>query len=144
MVTGRVQIQVWYHAERNELVVSLMAGDDLALRDEAYGHGNLPEAYAKVRILPKCGDGSVQQTEVSRPTQNPIWNATLTFGHVKADTLMDRYIDIQLWDLVPHTESIFLGECSIELQQAFLDDQAIWCRLDDMKGLRGISISNHT
>lgn len=54
---------------------------------------------------------------------------------------MDRYIDIQLWDLVPHTESIFLGECSIELQQAFLDDQAIWCRLEDPKGLRGISIS---
>lgn len=54
---------------------------------------------------------------------------------------MDRYIDIQLWDLVPHTESIFLGECNIELQQAFLDDQAIWCRLEDPKGLRGISIS---
>ncbi|XP_030239784.1 regulating synaptic membrane exocytosis protein 2 isoform X5 [Drosophila navojoa] len=141
MVSGRVQIQVWYHAERSELVVSLMAADDLALRDEAYGHGNLPEAYAKVRILPKCGDGSVQQTEVSRPTQNPIWNATLTFAHVKADSLMDRYIDIQLWDLVPHTESIFLGECNIELQQAFLDDQAIWCRLEDPKGLRGISIS---
>ncbi|EDW78735.2 uncharacterized protein Dwil_GK12542 [Drosophila willistoni] len=141
LVSGRVQIQVWYHAERNELVVSLMAADDLALRDEAYGHGNLPEAYAKVRILPKCGDGSVQQTEVSRPTQNPIWNATLTFAHVKADSLMDRYIDIQLWDLVPHTESIFLGECNIELQQAFLDDQAIWCRLEDPKGLRGISIS---
>ncbi|XP_017843097.2 regulating synaptic membrane exocytosis protein 2 isoform X1 [Drosophila busckii] len=141
LVSGRVQIQVWYHAERSELVVSLMAADDLALRDEAYGHGNLPEAYAKVRILPKCGDGSVQQTEVSRPTQNPIWNATLTFAHVKADSLMDRYIDIQLWDLVPHTESIFLGECNIELQQAFLDDQAIWCRLEDPKGLRGISIS---
>ncbi|XP_037931754.1 regulating synaptic membrane exocytosis protein 2-like [Teleopsis dalmanni] len=140
-VSGRVQIQVWYHAERNELVVSLMAADDLALRDEAYGHGNLPEAYAKVRILPKCGDGSVQQTEVSRPTQNPIWNATLTFAHVNADSLMDRYIDIQLWDLVPHTESIFLGECNIELQQAFLDDHAIWCRLEDPKGLRGISIS---
>ncbi|KAM7357284.1 regulating synaptic membrane exocytosis protein fife isoform 1-T16 [Cochliomyia hominivorax] len=140
-VSGRVQIQVWYHAERCELVVSLMAADDLALRDEAYGHGNLPEAYAKVRILPKCGDGSVQQTEVCPPGQNPIWNATLTFAHVKADSLMDRYIEIQLWDLVPHTESIFLGECSIELQQAFLDDRAIWCRLEDPKGLRGISMS---
>lgn len=52
-VSGRVQLQVWYNADRNELVVSLMAADDLALRDEAYGHGNLPEAYAKVRILPK-------------------------------------------------------------------------------------------
>lgn len=95
-----------------------------------------------ILLLSLCsGDGSVQQTEVSRPTQNPIWNATLTFAHVKADSLMDRYIDIQLWDLVPHTESIFLGECNIELQQAFLDDQAIWCRLEDPKGLRGISIS---
>jgi len=52
----------------------------------------------------------VQQTEVSRPTQNPIWNATLTFAHVKADSLMDRYIDIQLWDLerlkdfIPHSD----------------------------------------
>ncbi|XP_055909308.1 regulating synaptic membrane exocytosis protein 1 isoform X1 [Eupeodes corollae] len=140
-VTGRVQIQVWYHAERTELVVSLMAADDLALRDEAYGHGVLPEAYAKVRILPKTGDGCVQQTEVSRPSQNPIWNATLTFGHVKAESLMDRYIEIQLWDLVPHTESIFLGECNIEMQQAFLEDRALWCRLDDPKGLRGISMS---
>ncbi|XP_017477821.1 PREDICTED: regulating synaptic membrane exocytosis protein 2-like [Rhagoletis zephyria] len=87
------------------------------------------------------GDGSVQQTEVSHPTQNPIWNATLSFQHVNADSLMDRYIDIQLWDLVPHTESIFLGECNIELQQAFIDDRAIWCRLDDPKGLRGISMS---
>uniref|UniRef100_A0A1I8P2R3 Regulating synaptic membrane exocytosis protein 2 n=1 Tax=Stomoxys calcitrans TaxID=35570 RepID=A0A1I8P2R3_STOCA len=141
LVSGRVQIQVWYHSERSELAVSLMAADDLALRDEAYGHGNLPEAYAKVRILPKCGDGSVQQTEVSPPTQNPIWNATLSFAHVKADNLMDRYIDIQLWDLVPHTESIFLGECNVELQQVFLDDRAIWCRLEDPKGLRGISMS---
>ncbi|XP_054735167.1 regulating synaptic membrane exocytosis protein 2 [Anastrepha obliqua] len=140
-VSGRVQLQVWYNADRNELVVSLMAADDLALRDEAYGHGNLPEAYAKVRISPKCGDGSVQQTEVSHPTQNPIWNATLTFQHVNADSLMDRHIDIQLWDLVPHTESIFLGECNVNLQQAFLDDRAIWCRLDDPKGLRGISMS---
>ena len=92
-------------------------------------------------LLSFSGDGSVQQTEVSRPTQNPIWNATLTFPHVKPESLMDRYIDIQLWDLVPHTESIFLGECNIELQQAFLDDHAIWCRLEDPKGLRGISIS---
>ncbi|XP_055376753.1 uncharacterized protein LOC129608970 isoform X2 [Condylostylus longicornis] len=144
LVTGRVQLQVWYHGERNELVVSLMAADDLALRDESYGHGCLPEAYAKVRILPRTGDGSVAQTEVSRPTQNPIWNATLTFGHISAENLMDRYIEIQLWDLVPHTESIFLGECNVELQKAFLEDRALWCRLEDPKGLRACSISKST
>lgn len=54
---------------------------------------------------------------------------------------MERYIDIQLWDLVPHIEPIFLGECNIELQMAFMDDRAIWYRLEDPKGLRGISMS---
>lgn len=52
-VSGRVQIQVWYHGERSELVVNLMAADDLAPRDETLGYGNLPEPYAKIRILPR-------------------------------------------------------------------------------------------
>lgn len=52
-VSGRIQLQVWYHSDRTELVVSLMAGDDLAPRDDSLGFGSLPEAYAKVRLLPK-------------------------------------------------------------------------------------------
>lgn len=34
-VSGRVQIQVWYRDDTNELVVNLLAADDLALRDES-------------------------------------------------------------------------------------------------------------
>jgi hypothetical protein len=33
-VQGRIQVQVWYHDDRNELVVNLLAADDLSLRDE--------------------------------------------------------------------------------------------------------------
>lgn len=33
-VSGRIQVQIWYHDDRNELVVNLLAADDLALRDE--------------------------------------------------------------------------------------------------------------
>lgn len=33
-VSGRVQIQVWYRDDSNELVVNLLAADDLALREE--------------------------------------------------------------------------------------------------------------
>ena len=53
LVSGRVQIQVWYHDDRNELVVNLLAADDLALRDEQLGYGQLPETYAKVNLFPK-------------------------------------------------------------------------------------------
>lgn len=49
---------------------------------------------------------------------------------------MDRFLEIELWDLVPQTESIFLGECNVDLQKAFLDDRAVWYRLDDPHGLR--------
>lgn len=52
IVTGRVQIQVWYNDERKELVVAVLAGDDLAPRDDCLGFGNLPEAYARICLMP--------------------------------------------------------------------------------------------
>ncbi|GAB0088539.1 regulating synaptic membrane exocytosis protein 1 [Sergentomyia squamirostris] len=135
-VSGRVQLQVWYHGERKELVASLMAADDLAPRDEFCGFGNLPEPYAKVRILPRTSDGYIAQTEVSAPTQNPIWNATLTFASITEKELTGRVLDIALWDFVPYGENVFLGECSVDIEKAFLEDRAIWYRLQDPKHIR--------
>ncbi|KAL5292457.1 hypothetical protein ACFFRR_011336 [Megaselia abdita] len=143
-VSGRVQLQVWYHGEKNELVVSLMGADNLAIRDDTWGHGTLPEAYAKICIVPKAGDANVLQTEVSKPSLNPIWNATLTFQKIKPMDLIKRSIEIQLWDLVPHTESVFLGECSVEVEHAFLDDSSIRVRLEDPKGLRAQTLISAT
>lgn len=51
-VSGRIQLHVWYHDEKRELVVAVLAGDDLALRDESIGFGCFPEAYAKLRLMP--------------------------------------------------------------------------------------------
>lgn len=51
-VSGRIQIQVWYHDERKELVIAVLAGDDLAPRDESLGFGTLPEAYVRLCLLP--------------------------------------------------------------------------------------------
>lgn len=50
------------------------------------------------------------------PNQNPIWNSTLTFDIGNGEHLIDRNIEVNLWDLVPQNESIFLGECLISLQ----------------------------
>ncbi|XP_046601844.1 regulating synaptic membrane exocytosis protein 1 isoform X1 [Neodiprion lecontei] len=123
-VTGRVQIQVWYEAERKELVVSVLAGDELCTREDT-GYGTAPEAYAKLRLVPACGDQSSLKTDVAEPTQNPIWNATLNFSGVPGDDLMDRSIEVTLWDYCPDRESVFMGECTVELQKAFLDDRAV-------------------
>lgn len=79
------------------------------------------------------------QTEVAPASQNPIWNANLSFPGVPGEELMERVLEITLWDLIPHNEHAFLGECSVDLQKAFLDDRAVWCRLEDPRQLRGKS-----
>ncbi|KAF5277056.1 hypothetical protein FQA39_LY06294 [Lamprigera yunnana] len=138
-VSGRVQIQVWYHDERRELVVAVLAGDDLAPRDESLGYGSQPETYARLCLMPLTDDQHCVQTEVAPASQNPIWNANLSFPGVPGDELMERSLDITLWDLIPQTEPVFLGECSVDLQKAFLDDRAVWCRLEDPRQMRGKS-----
>ncbi|XP_044762020.1 regulating synaptic membrane exocytosis protein 1 isoform X2 [Coccinella septempunctata] len=138
-VSGRVQIQVWYHDERKELVVSVLAADDLAPRDDSLGYGALPEAYARLCLLPLTCEEHCVQTEVAPASQNPIWNANLSFPRVPGDELMERILEITLWDLIPHNEHAFLGECSVDIQKAFLDDRAVWCRLEDPRQLRGRS-----
>lgn len=50
-VSGRVQLQVWYNDDKNELVVSVFAADDLAPRDDPI-YGSHPEAYLQLRLLP--------------------------------------------------------------------------------------------
>uniref|UniRef100_A0A182K271 C2 domain-containing protein n=1 Tax=Anopheles christyi TaxID=43041 RepID=A0A182K271_9DIPT len=114
-----------------------MAADDLPERDESLGYGMYPEAYASIKLLPKTNESHVAQTEVSTPSLNPIWNATITFQDVFSDNLLDRKIEIVLYDLLPHSEPIFLGECSVKLQKACLDDVAVWYRLEDPNHLRG-------
>ncbi|XP_065162627.1 regulating synaptic membrane exocytosis protein 1 isoform X2 [Atheta coriaria] len=138
-VSGRVQLQVWYHDERRELVVAVLAADDLPPRDENLGYGALPEAYARMCLMPLTCEQHCLQTEVAPASQNPIWNANLSFPGVPGDELMERMLDVTLWDLVPHHEHVFLGECTVDLQKAFLDDRAVWCRLEDPRQMRGRS-----
>jgi hypothetical protein len=51
-VSGRIQLQVFYHDEKQELVVSVLAADDLPPREDT-GYGTLPEAYVKLRLMPE-------------------------------------------------------------------------------------------
>lgn len=50
------------------------------------------------------------------PTKNPIWNATLSFDIGNGEHLIDRNIEVNLYDLIPQNESLYLGECVISLQ----------------------------
>lgn len=77
------------------------------------------------------------QTEVAPASPNPIWNANLSFPGVPGEELMERSIEVTLWDLCPQSDPVFMGECTVDLQIAFLDDRAVWYRLEDPRGIRG-------
>ncbi|XP_069701298.1 regulating synaptic membrane exocytosis protein 1 [Periplaneta americana] len=142
-VSGRIQLQVFYHDEKHELVVSVLAADDLAPREDT-GYGSLPEAYVKLRLMPVTGDQCCAKSDVAEPTQNPIWNATFDFPNVPGEELMERTIEVTLWDYCPDRESIFLGESTVDLQKAFLEDRPVWYRLEDPRQLRSGGKSPHS
>lgn len=55
------------------------------------------------------------KTDVAEPTQNPMWNATLEFSNVPGEDLMERTIEVTLWDYCPDRDPIFLGKETCKL-----------------------------
>ncbi|CAK9800701.1 Regulating synaptic membrane exocytosis protein 2 [Anthophora plagiata] len=134
-VSGRVQMHIWYEADRKELIVYVFTADGLCAREDT-GYGTQPEAYAKLVLLPVSPNQTALQTEVSKPTQEPWWNATLFFSGVEGETLMKRAIEVSLWDVCPDGEHVFLGECTVKLQEALEKVKPEWYKLEDPRGLR--------
>ncbi|KYN07025.1 Regulating synaptic membrane exocytosis protein 1 [Cyphomyrmex costatus] len=109
--------------------------DDLCAREDT-GFGILPEAFAKLTLAPPSGEATPLKTIVAEPTQKPIWNATLFFTGVDGESLMERAIEVTLWDYCPDSDNVFLGECTVDVQRALENDRAVWYRLEDTRGLR--------
>lgn len=72
------------------------------------------------------GDATSLKTIVAEPTQKPIWNATLFFTGVDGESLMERAIEVTLWDYCPDGDNVFLGECTVDVQRALENDRAVW------------------
>lgn len=49
---GRVQLEFWCKEKKFVLVVSILAADNLPLREDYYFGGSLPEAFIRLRLLP--------------------------------------------------------------------------------------------
>ncbi|XP_054286465.1 regulating synaptic membrane exocytosis protein 1-like isoform X1 [Macrosteles quadrilineatus] len=134
-VSGRIQLQVFYNDEKNEIVVSVFAADDLAAREDA-GYGTLPEAYVQLRLLPFTGEQPAVKTDVAEPSQNPLWNTTVEIKNVSGEQLMDKTIEVSLWDARPDKEQVFLGESAVDLTKSLMEDCPVWYRLEDPRQIR--------
>lgn len=50
--TGRIQLEVWCKEKQSVLVVSILAADNLPLREDYYFGGSQPEAFIRLRLIP--------------------------------------------------------------------------------------------
>lgn len=58
------------------------------------------------------GEQTAVKTEIAGPAQSPIWNTTVEIKNVAGEQLMDKTMEVTLWDSRPDKEQVFLGRLS--------------------------------
>ncbi|KAJ8713413.1 hypothetical protein PYW07_013783 [Mythimna separata] len=137
---ARAQLQVWFECDLRKLIVVLIAADDLPPRDHTLGYGDEPEAFARIRLLPSLESCPPVETDPASASCSPVWNATLSFGGLTADTLAGRALELTLWDACPGIDPVLIGECTMEIEKAFAEERAVWWTLEE-RGPRSANAS---
>lgn len=97
---------------------------------------------------------NIVKTEIAEPSLNPIWNTTLEMPNVRSETLIEKQMEVILYDYRPDKEDVVLGnqfiniiaycvkviysltfvmfpgEFVVNLQNALLDNAMIWYELE--------------
>ncbi|XP_050526479.1 regulating synaptic membrane exocytosis protein 1 isoform X2 [Daktulosphaira vitifoliae] len=128
-IIGGIQMQVWYRDGKNELSISVLAANGLQMRNDA-DYGSLPEAYVQIKLLPFTVDTNIVKTDIAEPSLNPMWNTTLEMPNVRSETLIEKQMEVTLYDYRPEKEDVILGEFVVNLQSALLDNAMIWYELE--------------
>lgn len=54
-------------------------------------------------------DTNIVKTEIAEPSLNPIWNTTLEMPNVRSETLIEKQMEVILYDYRPDKEDVVLG-----------------------------------
>ncbi|KAK3576252.1 hypothetical protein CHS0354_027051 [Potamilus streckersoni] len=125
MITGRIQVKLWYNKRSCELIITLINAIDLPLTEA----GKFHNPYCKIYLLPDRSEKSKRRTKTCMNTNEPIWNQTFIYYEVKESDFGDRMIEITVWDYDRIGASEFLGEVLIDLTTASLTDEPYWYQL---------------
>ncbi|XP_022248529.1 uncharacterized protein LOC106464589, partial [Limulus polyphemus] len=122
-IQGDIEVQIWFDQTQSNLVITLLSARGLRCRKSS--SGKLPCAYAKLRLMPNSGFNAMK-THVAEPTRSPEWNKTFIFPSVSSEELLDKSLEITVWDQSPSGSKTFLGETQIPLRRADLQDCPKW------------------
>ncbi|OQR71884.1 hypothetical protein BIW11_01413 [Tropilaelaps mercedesae] len=123
VLAGRIQIKLWYDAAQLQLVVTVVSAADLPPRPAA-GHAASPTAvslaeprnpYAKLFLLPDRSEKSKRRTKTIAASNEPYWNQTFVYSPLRRSDLMQRALEVTVWDYDRYGANDFLGEAVVDL-----------------------------
>lgn len=128
-IFGRIEVTFVYSHHDRQLSVALLRGYDLPPRAD----GTLRNPYVKIFLLPDRSEKSRRQSAVIAETLMPAWDEVFYYNGLTEPTLLQRVLELTVWDYDKFGTNSFLGETLIDLAAVPLDgEHTLMCCLVDM------------
>ena len=107
---GKINFQLEYDFQTNDLIVSVIECKDLAAKD----FGGTSDPYVKVYVLPD--KRMKHQTKVHKKTLNPQFNETFVFHGMEFRSIRDRSVYFEVIDFDQFSKHDMIGVADIPLE----------------------------
>ncbi|GIZ04918.1 regulating synaptic membrane exocytosis protein 2 [Caerostris extrusa] len=121
MIGGRMKIRLWYDPADFQLGGTVECAKDLPQRAD----GRPRNPYVRIFLLPDKTGKSRRRSKCIARTNNPQWNLSFVYTHLRQSELRNRTLQISVWDYEKNEKSNcndFLGEVLIPLHSKLRSD----------------------
>ncbi|CAJ0583524.1 unnamed protein product, partial [Mesorhabditis spiculigera] len=127
-IFGTIEFSLFYSLHERILTVSLLRAYDLPPRAD----GMPRNPYVKLFLLPDRSEASKRQSSVLAETTMPIWNEEFYYKNITEPALLERILEVTVWDYDKYEANSFLGEVLIDFSAVPLDGQPLKFTMEDM------------
>ncbi|CAH1774588.1 unnamed protein product [Owenia fusiformis] len=124
-VAGKLQVKLCYDGPNYQLIVTILRAEDLP-----HLHPHQPSnLFCKLYLLPDRSEKSRRKTKGISETTNPRWHQSFIYSPINNNELLQRILEITVWNYDRNLGGEYLGEVVIDLSTADVNDQAYWYQL---------------
>uniref|UniRef100_A0A1I7XH62 C2 domain-containing protein n=1 Tax=Heterorhabditis bacteriophora TaxID=37862 RepID=A0A1I7XH62_HETBA len=135
-IFGRIELSLYFSHHDRQLTVTVERAIDLPPRPD----GIPRNPYVKVFLLPDrrsvkgilLHEKSRRQTAVLAEALIPVWSESFFYPGITESMLMERVLEVTVWDYDKYEANSFLGETLVDFTAVPLDGQPLLYTLVDM------------
>ncbi|CAN7946403.1 unnamed protein product, partial [Ixodes hexagonus] len=132
------QIKLEYNAQTLQLVVVIICATELPPKT----NGQPRNPYVKMVLLQDRSEKSKRRTRTLAGTNEPRWNQRFSYSPLRKSDLINRALEVTVWDYDRYGANDFLGEIVLELATANLHGEAEWYPLGTHDENLGVHYKN--